>query len=109
MPPVRGTHVTHHLRESIMTDIVDLITTPTRRYPRVGVEQEQADHAIGNIIEAIQDMALAINDAAMALMFYLPARGAEPEPALQRLDTVKKRCLRAVDVADNARHPLSRK
>jgi hypothetical protein len=73
--------------------------------PRVGVRQYKADAAIGIIVEAIQQVALAIDDAAVALMFYLPATGAEPDEAIRKLDSSKRRLSRFFELADRLSQP----
>jgi hypothetical protein len=83
-------------------------SAPPRRHPKVGVGQDCADHAIGAIIEAIQNIALALDDAAVALMFYLPAKGAEPAEALRKLDHVKERFGRALHLMNLVEHPTSK-
>lgn len=51
-----------------------------------GSAQERADRAIGIIIEAIQEIAFALDAASAAIMNYIPAKGAEPKAALHKLD-----------------------
>jgi hypothetical protein len=58
--------------------------------------QARADHATGTIIEAIQNIASALDDAAVAIMYNIPARGAEPDRSLYRLDSARKKLTRAL-------------
>jgi hypothetical protein len=77
----------------------------SRRLPKVGVTQERAERAIGIIIEAIQETALALDAASLAIMYYIPAKGAEPKEALLRLDRVKERFGRALYLIDQVGRP----
>jgi hypothetical protein len=62
--------------------------------------QVRADRATGIIIEAIQSVVSALDDAVHAMMYYMPAEGAEPDRALQKLDRVKERFSRAACLID---------
>jgi hypothetical protein len=79
------------------------------RLPKVGVTQERAERAIGIIIEAIQETALALDAASLAIMYYIPAKGAEPTEALLRLARVKERFGRALYLIDKVGRPPSKK
>jgi hypothetical protein len=85
--------------------------TPLRgrvgRSTGVGIDQHDADHAVGNIIEAIQQIALALDGAAVALMFYLPAKGSESSEAVRRLGRAQERFARAVHLFDGINRPMS--
>jgi|HubBroStandDraft_6_1064221.scaffolds.fasta_scaffold426208_1 hypothetical protein len=81
----------------------------SRRLPNIGVTQERAERAIGIIIEAIQETAFALDAASLAIMYYIPAKGAEPKEALLRLDRVKERFGRALYLIDKVGRPPSKK
>jgi hypothetical protein len=72
----------------------------SRRLPKVGVTQERAERAIGIIIEAIQETALALDAAFLAIMYYITAKGAEPKEASLSLDRVKERFGRALHLLE---------
>ena len=84
-------------------------STRSRRLPKVGVTQERAERAIGIVIEAIQETALALDAASLAIMYYIPAKGAEPKEALLRLDRAKERFGRAIYLIDKVGRPPSKK
>ena len=81
----------------------------SRRLPKVGVTQERAERAIEIIIEAIQETSLALDAASLAIMYYIPAKGAEPKEALHALDQVKVRFGRAVHLLEQVGRPPSKK
>ena len=79
------------------------------RSPDVGVTQERAESAIAIIIEAIQEIAFALDAASLAIMYYIPAKGAEPEEALHKLDCVKQHFARALYLIDEVKQPATSK
>jgi hypothetical protein len=79
------------------------------RSPDVGVTQERADRAIGIIIEAIQEIASALDAASVAIMYYIPAKGAEPKEALHKLDCAKQHFARALHLIDEVKQPPASK
>ena len=89
--------------------IVARSSARSRRRPKVGVTQERAERAIGIIIEAIQETALALDAASLAIMYYIPAKGAEPDEALDKIDHVKVRFGRAVHLLEQVGRPPSKK
>ena len=91
-----------------------LLTTGSGRSRRgnpviIGSTQEDADRAIGIIIEAIQQIALALDAASLAIMYYIPAEGAEPNEALDKIDRVKERFGRALDLLKTVGCPPSKR
>jgi hypothetical protein len=69
--------------------------------------QDRADHATNIIIEAIQEIVSALDLAVHAIMYYMPAKGAEPEASLERLDRVKERFARALYLINQVGQPPS--
>jgi hypothetical protein len=64
--------------------------------------QARADRAIGVIIGAIQNIALAIDDASIAIMYHIPAENAEPDRGLDRLHSAERRLTRALYLISDA-------
>jgi hypothetical protein len=73
--------------------------------PKIGAAQERADHAIGLVIEAIQQIAYALDAASVAIMYCIPARGAELDEASRKLDWVKEHFARALRLIDKVKQP----
>ena len=67
---------------------------------KIGLQQERADPAMINIIEVLQTIGFALDELVHAIMYYVPAKGAEPKPALCRLDSAKKHLARALYLID---------
>jgi hypothetical protein len=67
--------------------------------------QERADDAVGTIIEAIQNIAFALDDASVAIMCHIPAKGAEPERGLDRLAGARKGLARALHLITTEMQP----
>lgn len=72
----------------------------SRRLVEIGLPQERADAAIINIIEVMQTIGFALDKSVHAIMYYMPAKAAEPKPALCRLDGAKKHLARALNLID---------
>ena len=53
-----------------------------------------------NIIEVIQTIGFALDELVHAIMYYMPAKGADPKPALCRLGSAKKLLARALHLID---------
>ena len=67
---------------------------------KIGLPQERADHAMMNIIEVIQTIGFALDESVQAIMYYVPAKGAEPKTTLYHLDSVKKLLAHALYLID---------
>jgi hypothetical protein len=73
--------------------------------PKIGVAQERADLAIGLVTEAIQQIAYALDAASVAIMYCIPAKGAELDEASRKLDWVKEHFARAFRLIDKVKQP----
>jgi hypothetical protein len=58
-------------------------------HDKIGVAQEYADRATDEIIEVIDALTNALQNAVLAMMYYRPAKGAEPYQARKKLELVK--------------------
>jgi hypothetical protein len=67
---------------------------------KIGLPQERADHGMMIIIGVIQTIGFALHESVHAIMYYMPAKGAEPKQALCRLDSAKKHLARALHLID---------
>jgi len=68
----------------------------------IDATQRRADWAAGTIVEVIQNIVSALDAAVLAMMFYMPAKHAEPKEAVQRLERVKGHFARALHLIDKA-------
>jgi hypothetical protein len=72
--------------------------------------QEYADYAISIIAEAIQNVAYALDNAAVAILYNIPAGGAEPDRYLERVGRMNQNLRRALTlIADNITQPTGAK
>ena len=53
-----------------------------------------------NIIEVIQTIGFALDESVHAIMYFMPAKAAEPKPGLCRLESAKKHLSRALYLID---------
>jgi hypothetical protein len=63
---------------------------------KIGVTQDCADRATDEIIEVIDNLTVALQNAVLAFMYYRLAKGAEPLQAAQKLGSVKVGLYRAL-------------
>jgi hypothetical protein len=77
---------------------------------RKNFPQYRADRAIGATIEAIQNIAEALDNAAVAIMYHIPAKFAEPERGLDRVYSARVNLVRALYLlSDEIQQPDSKK
>ena len=81
--------------------VTERSTAPkSRSLVKMGLPKKRVDEAIIDIIEVIQSVGFALNELVHAIMYYMPAKGAEPKPALCGLDTAKEHLARALWLID---------
>jgi hypothetical protein len=72
--------------------------------------QDRADCAIVTTIEAIQHIAEALNNAAIAIMYHIPAKFAEPQRGLDWVYRTRESLLRALSLLrDRVQKPSTKK
>lgn len=82
----------------------------SRRLVEIGLPRERAAATTINIIEVIQEIVFALDKSVHAIMYYMPAKAAEPKPALCHLGSAKKHLARALYLIDQkVERPESKK